>query len=325
MSLYKRITEIGTLSEPKGVPNPIYALPSTVNWMRGLRLLVEHQGFDPNAVKSFYAKVARRNASAHEENTILEQLLFALHQCAALHALRTVPRKADVARVGIVSWYYGVYAAASAMVAAQDGSFQDDHSGTAGVWDRQIAVRTLMMPPFDARVSTLIKKDCDLELATLLTVPRFDLAGAAPKTVDEARGASHAYLSGSASWWRWKVEEDVRSSREFRDLGVSDFRSKTARELRDKRLASRGICFLHQASRYRGKANYREALFLGYGPSIEATLAEYIEDLSTVLDAFVAAAGVFCSRRLGSAVWDEFFADIEKKRAFTTSPSALWG
>ena len=32
-------------------------------------------------------------------------------------------RKADIARVGIVT-VYGVYAAASAMVAAQDGSFR---------------------------------------------------------------------------------------------------------------------------------------------------------------------------------------------------------
>jgi hypothetical protein len=255
----------------------------------------------------------------------LEQLLFALHQCSALHALRTVSRKSDIACVGIVAWYYGVYAAASAMVAAQDGSFQDDHTGTANVWDRQIAAQDLIMLPFDARLSTLIKKDANRELAALLTVPRFDLAGAAPSTLDDARGASHAYLSGSAGWWRWKIEEDVRSSGDFRSLGVADFRTKAARELRDKRLAGRGICFLHQASRYRGKANYREALFLGYGRSIETILARYVVDLSKVLDAFVAAAGVFCSRRLGKAVWDEFIQDLERKRAFSTSPTVLWG
>ena len=325
MSLYKRITETGTVSEPNGVPNPIYALPSTINWMRALRILVEKQDFKPSVVASFYSGMGRRKASAHEENTILEQLLFALHQCSALQALRLIPRKSDVARVGIVSWYYGVYAAASAMVAAQDGSFQDDHTGTAGVWDRQIAARGLMMPPFDLRVSTLVKKDCDNELSALLTVPRFDLAGSAPTTVDQARGAAHAYLSGSAGWWRWKVEEDVRTSRDYRALGVSDFRSKAARELRDKRLATRSVGFLHQASRYRGKANYREALFLGYGTTIESRLSGYIDDLSIVLEAFVAAAGVFCSRRLDAAIWSEFVQDIERMRAFSMSPHDLWG
>ena len=325
MSLYKRIAETGTLSEPKGVPNPIFALPSTINWMRGLRLIVEHHGTDPRTAKVFYGAVSRRTASTHEENTVLEQLLFALHQCSALHALRSVPHKADVARVGIVTWYYGVYAAASAMVTAQDGSFQDNHTRTAGAWDRQIAARRLIIPPFDWRVTTLIKKDANLELATMLTVPRFVLHGAAPSTRDEAFGACHAYLSGSADWWRQKTEEDVRNSPEFRDLNVSDFRKAAASKLRDKRLSGRSIGFIHQASRYRGKANYREALFLGYGPSINETLAYYIDDLSKVLDAFVTSAGVFCGRRLGKTVWDGFTEDLEHKRAFSTSPAALWG
>ena len=325
MLLYKRITENGTLSEPKGVPNPIYALPSTINWMRGLCLLVEHHGIDPHAAKAFYAAVSRRKASTHEENTVLEQLLFALHQCSALRALCSVPHKADIARVGIVAWYYGVYAAASAMVTAQDGSFQDNHHGTAGAWDRQIAAGGLIMPPFHSRVTTLIKKKTDLELETMLTVPRFVLPSAAPKTYDEAFGACHAYLSGSANWWRQKIEEDIRDSREFRSLGVSDFRKGAARSLRDKRLSGRSIGFLHQAFRYRGKANYREALFLGYGTSINASLADYIDDLSKVLDAFVTSAGVFCGRRLGKTVWDEFTEDLEHKRAFSTSPGVLWG
>jgi hypothetical protein len=31
-------------------------------------------------------------------------------------------------------WYYGVYSAASAMTAAMDGSFQDNHAETAKKW-----------------------------------------------------------------------------------------------------------------------------------------------------------------------------------------------
>src|SRR5690348_10217336 len=116
MSLYSRITSVGTLSEPKGAPDPLFALPSTINWMRALALLVGHFGINASSARSFYGTVATRNATPHQENTVLEQLLFALHQCSSLHALRAVPRKADVARVGIVAWYYGIYAAASAMV-----------------------------------------------------------------------------------------------------------------------------------------------------------------------------------------------------------------
>ena len=36
----------------------------------------------------------------------------------------------DLARVGIVTWYYGIYGAASAMIAAADGSFPETHAAT---------------------------------------------------------------------------------------------------------------------------------------------------------------------------------------------------
>ena len=325
MSLYKRLAKTGTISEPEGVPDPRFALPSTVNWMRALALLVDGQGIDASVASKFYSKVSPRNMEEKEANTIIEQLLFSLHQCSALHALRTIPRKADVARVGNVAWYYGVYAAASAMVTAQAGSFHDTHNTTADVWDRQIAERGLIMPPFEARISTLVKQKAKLELDKLLTVPRFKLGGRAPESQDEALGASHAYLSGNADWWYWRTQEDVRKSPHFRALNVSDFRTNAAKQLLNKSLSKRNMGFLHQAFRYRGKANYRDALYLGYGKSTETILTGYIDDLSKVLDAFVTCAGVFCSFRLGATVWDEFMDDVEQNRSFSTSPHMLWG
>ena len=134
--LYTRIVETGTLTEPGGVPDPQFALPSTINWMRALAILVTEHQLDYTSARAFYKGTTRRAFSDQEENTILEQLFFALHQLAALEAFRTIPRRADVARMGIVSWYYGIYYAASAMVCAQDGSVQDDHTSTGNSWDR---------------------------------------------------------------------------------------------------------------------------------------------------------------------------------------------
>jgi len=324
MTLYDRIVKTGTISEPNGVPKPEFALPSTINWMRSLTIALETQPINCDGAKSFYSNIQRRKMPDQEENTIFEQLLFALHQCSALHALCKVSNKADVARVGIVTWYYGIYSGGSAMVTAQDGSFHDDHSSTAATWDRQIASRGFAMQPFELRLPNLQKKEADDELKKLLNVPRFDLAGRSPSNSEEAYAARHAYLSGSAKWWRWKTEENVRASSEFRALKVDNFRSKAAREIRDKKLKNRSIGFLHQASRYRGKANYREALFLGCGSSVETMLANYVDDLAAVLDAFVCAAGVFCSRKMGKIAWEEFLSELEEKRSFSLPPSMLW-
>jgi hypothetical protein len=130
--LYKRMQEHGTLGEKPGdVPDARFALPSTIHWMRALAILVEALQLDFRAARDFYAKVQRRSLSDKESNSVFEQLLFALHQFASLEAMADVKNKADVARIGIVAWYYGIYGAASAMIAAGDGSFPDNHTATA--------------------------------------------------------------------------------------------------------------------------------------------------------------------------------------------------
>ena len=76
--------------------------------------------------KYFYSSVNSRTIPTKEVNTIFEMLIIALHQSSALHALQNIPCKSDVARIAIVGWYYGIYNAASAMIAAQDGSVQTE-------------------------------------------------------------------------------------------------------------------------------------------------------------------------------------------------------
>lgn len=322
-SLHKRFTTQGTLSEPDGLPEPQFALPATVNWMRALAILVQDHGLTFESASTFYSAVQKRVATVQQENTVFEQLLFAMHQLSALEGLRSTTSKADVARVGIVAWYYGIYSAASAMIAAQDGSIQDDHTGTATTWDRQFAENNKVMEPFSYRLSTLLKKDFDVEVATLRAGNGFLLTEKATDPT-QAFGACCSYLSGSADWWKWKAEENLKGSRDFKNLNVSDFRTKAARTLRDARLSGKSTAFLHQAFRYRGKANYREALFLGYGNATETLLDGYADDLAIVLRGFVAMAGAFVAKRIGQSLWAEFLDDLEPNRAFSLSPKSVW-
>ena len=322
-SLYKRFTTQGTLSDPDEVPDPLFALPSTVNWMRALAILVQDRGVRFGTASIFYSVVQKRVSTVQVENSIFAQLLFSLHQLSALEALRTAKLQSDVARVGIIGWYYGIYSAASAMIAAQDGSIQDDHTGTATAWDRQFAANKNVMEPFSYRLSNLVKKVADAEVKTLRAGNGFLLT---EKAVDatQAYGACCSYLSGSADWWKWKTEQNLKSSREFKSLGVSNFRTKKAQALRDARLVGKSTGFLHQAFRYRGKANYREALFLGYGNDTEKVLDGFVTDLAIVMSGFLAMAGAFVSKRIGQKLWDEFVDDLESNRSFALSPKSVW-
>ncbi|MGX1168652.1 hypothetical protein AB7M16_004918 [Bradyrhizobium sp. USDA 372] len=245
--------------------------------------------------------------------------MFVLNQIAALQALTAATNKADVARTAIVAWYYGVYRAASAMTAAMDGSFQDNHAETARKWQERFPANNLAMHPFADSLSSVIPTTVETELAPVRARGQHSLVNK-PTTAQEAWGCCAEYLSGTAGWERWNVEERVRETAQFKALGVSDFRTKAARELRDTSYARRGISFLHQASRYRGKANYRDAIYLAYGTSVPNQLSGLVDDMLVVLKGFAAMAGAYCSLRVGKTAWIDFADDLDRKRAHFDFP-----
>lgn len=322
-SLYKRFKEQGTLSEPDGIPDPRFALPSSVNWVRALKMLVEDSSVTYLAAKNKYATVQRASLTTQAENTVLEHLLLSLHQVSALKELAASGSQADIARVASVAWYYGIYDAATAMVAAQAGNVQDNHTQTARSWDNQFAKRGLAIYPFDFRLSTLVQKDAETELAAYRRIGRTTLVEP-PLSIDQAHDYACAYLTGSRSWWAWKSNEGLVKTPEFRALGVTNFRTKAAQTLRDQRLSGQAISFMHLAFRYRGKANYREALFLAHGLAVKPTVKDFVSDMSVVLEAFLVMAGAFAERRLGKQLWSDFIDDVETHRSFDTSPIDIW-
>lgn len=321
--LYKRIIETGTLSEKLPKPEPHFALPATVNWMKALRVYVNHQNIDFRSATAFYKNVNKRKMQDYAENTIFEQLFLALHHLSALERMSQSSPVADYARLAIIGWYYGLSNAASAMIAAQSSHFQEDHAGTANSWDNAIASSKLAMEPFNWRVTSLTEKTYKQEAENYRAGSSSDLRGPIA-SVDEARGALASYLSGSAAWYAWKAEEDIKKSKEFRDLGVTNFRTKAARNLRDQIRSKRKMGFLHQAIRYRGKANYREALFLAYGKSAETTMEAFINDQVIVLKSFIAMAGAFCAKKLGRDLWEQFVTDVDANKAFSLSAESVW-
>jgi hypothetical protein len=118
----------------------------------------------------------------------------------------------------------------------------------------------------------------------------------------------------------------VKESPEFLALGVDNFMTKAARELRDARLTGRPpVAFVHQAIRFRGKANYREALYLAHGATVNGEVRTFTQDMGDVLEAFLGMSAAFCSQRLDADLSREFLEDIEKYRSFSMSPKSVWG
>src|SRR3546814_20513463 len=103
------------------------------------------------------------------------------------------------------------------------------------------------------------------------------------------------------------------------DLGVDNFRSGPAKAMRDAAYRRRSIAFLQQASRYRGKANYRDAIFLAYGKTVAPRHEGLVDDLPVVLEGLPAMAAGYFSLRIGTGNWGPFLPDCDEKRSIPLS------
>ncbi|MBI3145097.1 MAG: hypothetical protein HYZ18_07520 [Pseudogulbenkiania sp.] len=331
--LYRRMTKrqpgaTGTLAEPEGTAEPRFALQSTVNWMHALGIQVRHHGITGPSMRAFYLSKNLQRFSGMTEpaaNTVFEQLLMALHHLSALKAMSQAGRDQDLARVAIMSWYYGIYCAASAMIAAKDGSQQQDHTGTATQWDRQIAAMGLAVTPFDLRLTTLVEVDAKQEIQVLAGqhATSVNHLTVRASNASEAYAACLTYLSGTRQYHEWMVCENLLA-RELAKESLTNFRTSKARQLRDDRLRGKSLGFMHQAFRYRGKANYRDALFLTYEAQAVTVLNGFLDDLSTVLQAFVNMAGAFSAIRIGASDWQAFINDLDDHLNLLVKPSDVW-
>lgn len=290
-------------------PSPHFAFYGTVNWMRSLALLVADAGFTTADLRAFYRGVNRRAVDVSADTLVFENIFLAFNHLAGLMAVADVDAGYDVCRPAISSWYNCVYASASGMVAAAHGERVESSDELAVAW-QELVTRNLVRLPFSPATSTLVKVEAEHQIAALRQGNSFDLTDTPSNSV-EAWGGAMSYLHGTAKFDREQVEDVIKDSSEFLELGVSDFRKKIARELRDARLSARPSNFISQASRYVGKASYQDSIFLSYGDDHQLEIDQFLIDIGDVAQAFLTMACVYCSKRTEERAWEAFVEDIE--------------
>jgi hypothetical protein len=242
---------------------------------------------------------------------------MSLHNAAFLKSLTTsVISHYDVVRAAIVSWYYAIYYSSKAMIAAASAADPQTHSKTAIIWQADIVNKRLAIGPFQLSLKSVIATLVESEIATLRGNNPYDLS-TTPFDLASAWGAIISYLSGTADYERWRTEQRVHDSTEFKRYGFKDFRRKAAKELRDRALSREPVNFLTQAFRYRGKANYRDSIYLSYGDNRSSSMKTFITDLDTVTAKFNFMACHYIGRRTESGSWSSFATDIATNARFT--------
>ncbi len=301
-------------------PDPHYAREGTLSWMRALSILCE-QDMDNRTLKAKYDHIQRRPVDRVADNAVFVSMLMSIQNLSGLIELSNSKNPSLLIRTAIVSWYYGMYYAARAMVCSKQPTIPNTHRGTAKTWDACIAQRGLASGPFSLRLSTLVKKDYELEAGNLKGGITFSLPGK-PSDPSQALGAHVSYLKNTASNARDEAEAKLKKEKPFKDQ-FSDFLKKEARTMRDARLSNTPTCFLDLAFRYRGKAHYRDALFFGYADTPGDDADQFIYDLVQTLCTFTRMSAHLSMKCVERGTWKEFISDLKESPPLTSALEAL--
>ncbi len=289
--------------------NSNFMLDALINWMRSLSILLNHEDFQTSKLIGFYSTVSRRETIKESDNTVLSNIFLAINFLSALEVFRTIPDKAnDLIRIAIINWYYGLFYSAKAMLTATDNSMIDNHAGLARHWDTLIALKALAPRPLSFRASSLVKKQSAEEINLLEgQFGKAVLHELYPRNINDAYKVYINYLKGCTKFYRELREKQIK-----KDNRLESFHTNQSQGIRDKILKNHTCSFLHMAYRYRGRVNYRGAIFLGYGAGTY-DFKLYFDDLYNTLKIFLLLTSVYCSKRIEENSWKLFIDNLKIK------------
>lgn len=294
--------------------DPQFAFSGAVNWMRGLAILAENN-FSHQQLRQFYQKVERRTANEKADALAYQYLIMSIHNVCATESMKTIEPPYPIVRSAIIAWYYATYSAAKAMLAASSDADPQTHAATGKEWQLEIVNKNLAKSPFDLSISNIIPKNVKQEMESLRGENTNHL-NTKPEDSKMAQGALYSYLKGTAKYEQWHIEKRVKDGVEYKRGRFKNFRTKDAKALRDKALEKAHVNFLVQAFRYRGKANYRDAIYLSLGTDKAECLRQFVADLGSVGHAFSCMAAHYVSKRVVKADWTQFVTDTKQYSTF---------
>lgn len=220
---------INRLFDHNAQSTPRFAFQGTVNWMRALSITVESEEFSTEALTNFYRNTQRRQPNPESDTLVFECLLMSLHNVASLEEFENVNNKYSIVRSAIIAWYYSLYYASKAMLAAVNASDPQTHTKTGAIWQTEVIERSLIIMPFSLSITDLRPSNITQAIQTLRGINRHDL-NTTPETDEQVYGALVSYLKGTANYEKWMIEEKVKSSSQFRELGITNFRTNAAKK-----------------------------------------------------------------------------------------------
>ncbi|MDC1213862.1 hypothetical protein N8000_05245 [Rhodospirillales bacterium] len=296
-----------------------FAFNATAHWLRALVIVCEHTNPLDAYKTGALQKVQRDKGMAPERYLrIFEDLFMAAQSISALRDIEQNCSSRTLAATAITTWYYACYNVAKAMLVAKaDGARLENHTEVANLWCRTFSINKPIPSPFHLNLPSLSQAVFNKTIAELKN--EFSARGKlseTPTDLESAYGCLIAYLSGSEDFYFERKREEL-----LKNADATNFKTKAAQKVRDDWKSKQVIGFMHLAFRLRGKANYRDAIFLSYNhvSASERTIAQLFSDLTVTSTCFFQLGLALCKARVPKDCFAEFVQDIEKNTVLDKS------
>ncbi len=259
---------------------PAFARQSTINWMRALRFEIVNEHGDSTTEQfesclRHFKSVYPKKLSPLENKYIFEALYSALNNSLALQtSAQSTNKESWMLPSSIVSWYYSVFFSVLSMFGSTGQRVKDNHTSVYKAFGSNLADQ--MPHPLNMKATYVRNEEYQPKLPQYGAANSFDLSKTFPENEGAAKGMLLQYLVGSAKYYTWQTKNRILERSDY-----SDFRTKTAKGDRNKQL-QKTLGFMHCAFRYRGKANYRDGIYLTYGQSSADETKGFLEDMKVV-------------------------------------------
>jgi hypothetical protein len=292
--------------------NTKFALQSSLNWILSLDFQIANKhGAELNEQKSSLKRCDSLNSLTMVKNfervnqgEVFKELYKGITFTVALGAIS----ESDLNRAwnypsAVVQWYYAIYNAMRAVNLVQTGNNTDTHGGMIKSFTN---FHKFLPHPLNMVGKWVKNEEYELFLPNYSGVKGRDLLDAFKQDDSLTKEMLVGYLSGTCDFQTWKTKEDVKKRH-----NIKSFNTKKNRALRDSKI-EKEIHFLHCAFRYRGKANYRDSLYLAYGKHDNRFDGQFVKSLYLSARFCSLVAMDFLERKLNSKILDEFKRDVSK-------------
>jgi hypothetical protein len=267
------------ISADDGSRKPSFSVRGIDNWFRSLRFEIENSHGKTvqqqiESCRNFYNRDKSKKVIPFAVNgELFEHLFFSVIYSMTMDRFSSQLGKTPWVRpTAIVDWYYAVYFSIRTILPIFGHEISEDHSKTAKFVASTF--RTHLPYPFDM----VARRTTGEEYVAFIGGDQpnhFDLNRSFLNTSSVAQGMLAQYLCGTAEWYAIRTKNNILMDKKLR---IVNFRTKLAREERDRRLISE-VGFLHCAYRQRTKANYRDAIYLSYDYGEDIFLETFLSNL----------------------------------------------